>query len=472
MPISDAPQIYHHLITHVVPGPASPTYFLPFFILPAALLIPPSRFSHLQLCSLFLPLIYGCQIYYLLCHGTFDTLFGDLALRSFALLADSDPRSTFRRIRFHNSSQRRGSYQNGSGVTPRSVHQDSTKETASSGGPVQYWEEPYPAKLADRVGWVFSLVLSLRFTHWKTGNPSHDKTQPPTTLGRSHWTRHAIATIVQSYLIMDVASYFVQFDPYFITSNIHLDSPIQPLSDKSTPNAVHALQTWIPPRLFRLSLLGAQVYSAVTLMFFLPTLPALGLNALHLISDEWSPHTWPVFWGPLATVSERGVRGLWGGWWHQIMRNLTTSPARSLERLLNVRHSSLLDYTFLTVSAFFFSGILHMGLVPPEPIHSTLSPNTLRLSLAAFFWAQIPAFAIETAVSKLWPSRVSRGETLRPLVKVVLVIWTITWLYLTLPLLAVPFKELGYWKVYPVPVSLLGGLTGNGWVPWLSFAVI
>ncbi|CAD6592137.1 MAG: Serine/threonine-protein phosphatase 4 catalytic subunit [Alectoria sarmentosa] len=281
-------EFYQHLTRHVVPGPNSYSYFVPLLLLPAALLTPPSVLSRRQLALVFLPAICACEMH---SWGTagIDVISLDLTLWSFVLLVCRDPRRTHRRVWISESA-------------------GSVSERGSSGaGDVV--EEAYPEGLARRIPWVFTLLVSLRLTGWKIGDPSHDKTQPPARRSRAAFLKHAVPIAVQSYLLLDAAAFYVRTDPYFTTSGMEVDHPF-PL-----PSAEMA--TWLvmlrllPPRLVRCSVLAGQIYAMVTGMFYIPLTPMVSLNAVGILPYEWSPHTWPLPFGHFSAVQESGLRGLW-----------------------------------------------------------------------------------------------------------------------------------------------------------------
>ena len=374
-----------------------------------------------------------------------------LAQWSFILLALKDPRMTFRRLHT---------------IPPSKVREKENGQAVLSKGadtPASVWEEPYPMDMSKRIPWVLALMVSYRLTDWKIGDPSHDKTQPPPRHDRLKFCKHALATIIQSYIILDAAAFYTQTDPYFIQSHMSMDAAFPPPSSQMP--FILVLLRLLPPRLLRSAVLAADTYGSVTLLFYMPTLPAVGLNAVGLLPDGLSPQNWPVFFGPFSAVLDRGVRGLWGTWWHQMSRYTTSMPGRSLCYALQIPTSSILGYALITISAFFNSGVLHMGLVPPKPLKTTYSANLLYFYVAAFFWVQIVAFGVELIVSKLAQRimpKASRSLTARFLT----LIWVAAWLCLTLPIIAVPFREMRYWDIYPLPVSIWKGLSGNGWLTW------
>ena len=435
-------QFYDHLTRHIIPGPRSISYFIPFLLLPVALLIPPSLMSHRQLYLLFLPLIYACQIHAWLQIGGLDVISLTLTLWSFVLLVLRDPRRTHRRIRL-------------------TVQSGTSKESERRRD--GFVEEGYPESFAKRIPWVLTLLVSIRLAGWKIGDPSHDRTQPALRRNRIAYSKHAFIIIAQAFVILDAASCYVLTDPFFVTPGMSVDEPYPPPS-KALPTLFNALRI-LPPRMLRCTVLAGQVYAMVTSMFYLPTIPVVALNAIGAVPDEWSPHTWPLLFGSFSTVGERGLRGLWGSWWHQVNRTITSAPGRELAKAMGIPTTSTLGYSFLTFSAFFLSGVMHMGMIPPEPEFSLMSANMMRLYLGAFFWVQIPAFQIELVVSKLVATSVPSAARF-PITRIFGLLWVAGWLSLTLPLLSVPFRALGYWRYSPLPVSLFRGLAGKGWLMW------
>ena len=430
---------YNHLTAHIVPGPRSVSYFVPVILLISAMLIPPNILTHRQLAVLFLPLIYLFQLHAWLKIGGIDVISVDLVLWSFTLLACQDPRNTFKRIRVRAKSQ----------FIPE-------KEGSNSS---RMWEQPYPSNVFSRIPWVCNLLLSFRFSNWNIGNPSHDRRHPPKRMNRRAFMKNASFKILSSYMLLDMACSYVQTDPYFF-QQIAIGEPFQPR--QSTNFSAIGVLRLLPPRLVRSSSLAAQLYASVTLMFFLPTVPAVILNTLGILPDEWSPQNWPPLFGSFSAVTVQGLRGLWGSWWHQMNRQFTLSPARSLNQALGIANASSLGYACLVVISFIFSGVQHMGLVPPKPLNTAMSANEIRFYYAAFFWIQIPGFAIDFAAHRLLESLALP----RLAKKVLILIWLVIWLSLCLPLLAISFRELGYWHVYPLPISPLQGLMGKRWLMW------
>lgn len=379
-----------------------------------------------------------------------DVLSVDLALWGFVLLVCRDVRGAYRRVWVRGAEGKGGSGgEKGGGGEDVVVDEEE--------------EEAYPESLAKRIPWVFTLLVSLRLNGWKIGDPSHDKTQPPARMSRAAYMRRAGGIAVTSYLILDVAASYAKTDPYFTTSGMSIDHPF--------PAPTAEMASWLvmlrllPPRLVRSSALAGEIYAMVTEMFYLPLFLTECLNTVGFLPYEWSPHAWPLPFGNFSAIPERGLRGLWGDWWHGVNRQFTAPPGRWLAQTLGIPTRSTTGYALLAISAFFFSGVMHMGLIPPEPQTTSMSATLLRLHVGGFFWAQIPAFGVEMAVSKLVARYIPQALNWSVTGALVMA-WTAAWLCLTLPLLAVPFRELSYWHQYPVPVSLLQGLSGKGWWTW------
>lgn len=436
---------YEFLTTHITPGPKSISYFISPILLLTSLLIPPRILTHHQLALVFLPPIYLSLVHAWFQLGGVDTISVDVALWSFALLGYRDPRRMFRRIC-------------PVGVEAQGEQGGNGKAEEREKAEERWCEQAYPDDLASRVSWAWSLFFSYQFTDWKIGDPSHDSTQPPTRMSRLAFFKHASITLLRSYLILDLSCAYGQTDPYF-SHRIPIDTPFpHPPASPAFPLPF----LYFPPRLIRSAALAAQTYAGVTLMFYPPALPALLLNTLSLLPTPWTPHSWPPFFGPFSAVTTSGLRGLWGRWWHQMHRQLTSTPGRALNNALGISTSSPLGYASLVSTAFFFSGLVHMGLVPPQPLNASMSATAIRLYFAAFFWVQVPGFALDIAVLHILDQL-----NLPPLLRKTLVFsWVALWLSVCLPLVGIAFRELGYWKIYPLPISVVQGVLGGRWWMW------
>ena len=435
---------YHDLTHHYVPGPQSLSYFLAPLFLFLALLVPQSTLSSKTLAALFLPVIYGSAIHAWYVIGAVEVMSVTVVLWATALLGCRDGR-TFVRVKWARNPG--GQVEEINGFTDIKAK---SLEVAEHSGPIT--EEAHPETLRARIPWVCALLVSLRLTGWRVGDGKHDAAQPAKQLSRSAFARHALAFVLFDFLILDATFLYVRHDPYFTTSDMGIDEPFQN-THRATPTFIACMQM-LPPRLLRCAILAAQVFAMVSGMFYLPTLPASLLNGIGLLPDEWSPHAWPVFFGNFLSIWDRGLRGLWGGWWHQINREFVSSPGKALMEALGLPKRSLVSYALLITTSFLFSGILHMGLIPPEPLVGSMSTSGMRLHVAAFFWVQIPGIVFETmvegAVRRCMPDDRHRLST-----KTIALLWTVAWLCLVLPMLTIPFRDIGYWTTSPVGKGIL-----------------
>ena len=204
-----------------------------------------------------------------------------------------------------------------------------------------------------------------------------------------------------------------------------------------------------------------------------------------LPANSWSPHNLPNYFGPFLNVTDHGVTGIWGGWWHQHMRIMVSAPGLAVADWLDLTEERLLReeatdrrvllfncrYVLQVVSAFFFSGITHMGVVPP------LAPGAmgLRLRIAGFFWLQAVAVIFERLLTLSLGNPDGRYSNhggssqiaKQYIIRIIRLLWALTWLCLTLPLLERPFNQLGWWKVWPppgLPLKLRYYVHGE-WIP-------
>ncbi|EMC98236.1 hypothetical protein BAUCODRAFT_146796 [Baudoinia panamericana UAMH 10762] len=270
---------------------------------------------------------------------------------------------------------------------------------------------------------------------------------------------HGILCFVRGYITLDLTSAYIQHDPYFTDLSIPITSPL-PFRKRA----------FLPPQLVRTMVSGAQAWALIGQMFYVPCLLPVALHACGLLPDEWSPHNWPAYFGSPSAFAINGVRGFWGQYWHQTMRWSVAGPGYAIADGLALKTGGLARYSIITAVAFGLSGVVHVGLVPPEPLHATVDVNWIRLYIAAFFWVQPLAMLLEIAVGRFvgifikasyWQH--STGLRVRMLANV---LWVVAWFTLCLPLFCEAARHLGYWRPWPVPVSLWKGIVGEGFIAW------
>ncbi|KAK3632950.1 hypothetical protein LTR56_011507 [Elasticomyces elasticus] len=341
-------------------------------------------------------------------------------------------------------------------LSQQSVYSRSSNPTRSS-----TIEQEYPATIWERLPWVGTLLISIRLNNWMINSPSHDRTQPPVPAFRSRkaFIAYTLLCFTRGYLILDLTRAYISYDPYFTNLALPINTPL-PF------DALH----FVPPQLVRTMIVGAQAWALIGQMFYLPCLLPVGLHALGYLPDEWAPHLWPAYYGPPGVIFKHGIRGFWGQYWHQTMRWSVSAPGYAIADALRLPSRSMVRYAIITTVAFELSGITHTGLVPPEPLYATVSVNHIRLCIAGFFWVQAVGILLETFAAhclvalgglQFWQS--GAGMRVRQAVNGV---WVVAWFALTLPLLAEFARQLGYWRVWPVPISVWNGLTTGQWATW------
>ena len=153
------------------------------------------------------------------------------------------------------------------------------------------------------------------------------------------------------------------------------------------------------------------------------------------------------------------------------MRPLTSGPGEAVANMLRLKQKGLLRVAIVTMIAFGLSGIIHTGLVPPEPVFANIDVNDIRLLVAGFFWSQSMIITCEAIVVHLMGStqgfevfEAGVGRTFKMIVNTVVFV---LWFTATLPIFGEAARQLGYWRVWLVAVSFWKGLSGEGWTTWL-----
>lgn len=407
-------QFYDNLTLHIVPGPRSLGYFIPFLTLCGVLLSPevlsePAR-RHIAALSIVI-----IQVFVWYRDSSFDVISMNAVLSTFMLLGWYDIRNDFKRV----------------------------KAIVGSASKVNDGENlaiSYPHSLGHRVVWVLDLLSAIRFTFWQT--PANRSRGLPTrpwkdSVGSFYWT--TVVKAVWHYCLLDFTSSYISKSPSFVRDTLEKPLPWQ----------------------VEMFIVLAHVYAALALYnAFLPIALSVVLAPFPglINNDSISPLCWPAHFGPVSAVwtsgpRKCGLRAFWGIFWHQNMRYITSTPGNALAWLLGSKKGTTLRYLLIVTVSFFFSGIVHMGIVPPQPLRSEKSCWQLRTRLATFFWLQPIGIMLETIFFSLITDSVKlRSKRARCMITV----WTASFLATSMWFSIRPVgKELGWWSVYLVPFSML-----------------
>lgn len=407
-------ELYDYLTLHIVPGPRSWKYFISLIFIFGALLTPETALSHRQLRTIFLPIIYVFQLYVWRVDSSFDVISMNAMLSAFMLLGWYDVRKDFTRV---------------SAMADKEAKEHDSKNNTEYG--------QYPRTLQQRIPWVIDLLTAIRLTGWQT--PANKKGLPtnPWTAPSELFYLSTIGKGICVYLVLDQTSRYVTSSPSFVKSLTN-EAPLP----------------WYMETAIMLLHLGCALalYNAflpVALTAVLGPFPSLRHN------QTISPLCWPAHFGPVSSIWHRGVPGtplskFWGIFWHQNMRYITSTPGVAIAYALGLGPGSKIRYLVIVSISFFFSGVVHMGVIPPKPLGTELSCWEMRVRLGSFFWIQSIGIALELLVAAARPLRIGPRTY-----QATSFVWVVSFLSLTAWCTIRPVgRELKWWNVYLVPVSI------------------
>ena len=154
------------------------------------------------------------------------------------------------------------------------------------------------------------------------------------------------------------------------------------------------------------------------------------------------------------------------------MRVMSSAPGDWVADQLGLTGEGRPRWALKVISGFGFSGVTHMGLVPPLIENAA----TLRWQIAGFFWMQGLGVLLESGVGMVWEYLQGDGKSSRKnkssssvSMRTLRLAWVLTWICFTIPLLRDPFRDLGWWKLYPLPEVLITPrvqrLLDGSWLP-------
>lgn len=154
------------------------------------------------------------------------------------------------------------------------------------------------------------------------------------------------------------------------------------------------------------------------------------------------------------------------------MRWSVSAPGIAVADALGLARKGLARRAVVLSSAFGLSGLVHMGLVPPEPLYlgHGVGVGYARVCVGGFFWVQVLGVLVEDVVGRVTGRFIgretSRGKAWWWVRAGVNVLWLWAWFCCCMPWLGEVGRQLGWWRHWLVPVSLVKGLKGEGWIAW------
>ncbi|KAM3416665.1 hypothetical protein BST61_g8256 [Cercospora zeina] len=301
-----------------------------------------------------------------------------------------------------------------------------------------------------------SVLFSPRLQYIIIGEEHHDKTQPPDLYyaDEVQYLVHLAWQLPLSYLALDVVhNYLVVKDPYWTNLEI----------------------SWLEPygsaAVLRTLVVGMSCWAFTSLLECIAGPCFLFAHLAGFLDRHWSPHMHrPAFGSPMH-VLRRGVRGFWarGGFWHSFFIIAVTAPGHAFSDLFGLAEDQFERYVWAALSGFGFSGLMHCGIVPREPLFANASGGAsafhLKVCIFCFFMSQPIALGIETLVaaiakiivgSQFW--RRGFGYRLRLLVNA---IWVALWFVNATQPLGNALRQLGLFRFSPVPFSIVSWQSGD-----------
>jgi hypothetical protein len=338
----------------------------------------------------------------------------------------------------------------------------------------EYFWQTCPKKLSDRIPWTMDLLMNFRGPGWNWAIPPMPALPPfvKAQLGepidgasksgisstglrrfdaRRDLLRYRMPQFVAQYFILDVLKTTIMHDPYYVFGPNTYALP--PHLAKLTP---------VQLELFRTTLNACCVITALEMVFTLMPLSMsllLGPKVFGLRAEAWY---FPSTWGSFDNILNKGLNGLWGGWWHQTFRFAFSAPTNYLIEKGYVKARSMEARLCALFFAFGISGILHAG----GSVTQIARSNPWQAPV--FFMLQALGIFIQTAFCSVLHPQI---KTLPKLVRQAgNLLFTCSWLFYTGWLLIDDFARGGIWLWEPIPISptrALGfGSGDDSWWCW------
>lgn len=326
----------------------------------------------------------------------------------------------------------------------------------------EYFWQPYPLNLSDRIPWLLDLLITFRLPGWnyaipplppistkyksRTGEPLYPS--PPRSSSRdilnSFQTRRELAKyriprFIAGYFLLDLIKVTMMHDPYFLFG--------------PTTYALPAHLASLPPwalHLLRQVLGGAGIIIAIHLIFSLPPVLTLLVPSSIPLPLILTPPYYPSTWGSSSALLNQGLAGLWGTWWHQTFRFGFSAPYDWALREGIIKPRTTTARLFSLLCAFGISSFLHASGSFTEVSH------TKPLDAFLFFLSQAVGIVVQGVLSQLLKSLVTTPSPWMR--KVGNVLFICAWLHWTCDWLVDDFSRCGIWLFEPLPLSFFRGI--------------
>ena len=343
----------------------------------------------------------------------------------------------------------------------------------------EYYWQSCPTKLFERIPWTMDLLINFRGPGWnwaippmpdlppfvkaKLGEPTDDasKTGVSSVGLRSFDTRrdlfnYRMPQFVAGYFVLDILKTTLMKDPYYIFGPNTYALP--PHLAGLTPFQL---------KLFRQCLNSFTVVIALEMVFMLVPLSLCLLLGPKVIGFKGEAWYYPSTWGSFSNIMNKGLNGLWGGWWHQTFRFVFAAPTNHLIKNGYVKARSMEARLCALFFAFGISGILHAG--------GSVTQIALSKPWQApiFFMLQALGILIQTTACAYLHTQIKQLPKAVRQAGNVLFTWI--WLWYTGWLLVDDFARGGIWLWEPLPISptrALGfGSGDDSWWCWDDMGV-
>ncbi|KAL5614406.1 hypothetical protein BROUX41_004512 [Berkeleyomyces rouxiae] len=336
-----------------------------------------------------------------------------------------------------------------------------------------YWQSyPHDGTFGQRFLWGFDIVTSIRGSGWTWAISTMPQPPPPSKphtmelidmsampvvsrsghvrcRNKAEFCKRTLLSVVPGYLLLDFLTILVEMDPFFMAGPRGMYPPFE----YPPPHL-----SWVPSVLlpaYRQLFFLICILAALNVVFHhLDVVQFLVFSYLFPMRAE--PWMYCSIFGPVSSIWETGLTGLWGIFWHQTFRAPFMAPVRYIWGHGRGRFPG--KKAALFVSAFLGSGLMHSGA------SFTSMPVTDYIRPLLFFLAQAGGIGVQKILSK----------ALRPLGlpkwlrRMGNVLFVLVWLYGSAPLLGDDFAAGGVWMLEPSPYSVLRAM-GYGYpgdTPW------